>query len=58
MTSALLLALLGCAADKDTEETGLESEVCDDGSDNDGDGDTDAADADCSSGLDNNESAR
>jgi hypothetical protein len=47
MTSALLLALLGCAADKDTEETGLESEVCDDGSDNDGDGDVDCADSDC-----------
>ena len=48
MTSALLLALLGCAADKDVEETGLVGEeVCDDGADNDGDGEVDCDDADC-----------
>ncbi len=49
MTTALLLALLGCLSDKDQEETGLVDEVCDDGSDNDGDGDVDCDDSDCQS---------
>ena len=50
MTSVLLLAMFGCAGDKDLIETGLvEEEVCDDGADNDGDGDSDCEDADCAS---------
>lgn len=50
MTFALFLALLACAADKDSEETGLESDSLVDGLDSDC---TDECPEDCTDGVDN-----